>query len=156
MTRGSCTVAMNPGCAWVAPGTTFCRDVQVRARKGQEYRGSCATHNQKVADSNPAPATMTPPFPRGEGGTFSEAANPFRFPGFTQETVQRPASSTRCRRGSRAGCPCATSKANEIFESPLPEPPDSDRQPSKKHTFLVQREDISALRPQRFRKNIES
>src|SRR5215470_10382848 len=56
MTRGSCTVAMNPGCAWVAPGTTFCRDVQVRARKGREYRGSCATHNQKVADSNPAPA----------------------------------------------------------------------------------------------------
>src|SRR5215813_6535195 len=56
MTRGSCTVAMNPGCAWVAPGTTFCRDVQVRARKGREYRGSCATHNQRVADSNPAPA----------------------------------------------------------------------------------------------------
>src|SRR5262249_44874016 len=50
----------------------------------------------------------------------------------------------------------ATSKANEIFESPLPEPPVSDRQPSKKHTFLVQREDISALRPQRFRKNTES
>src|SRR5215472_11345314 len=54
MPRGSCTVAMNPGCAWVAPGTTFCRDVQVRARKGREYRGSCANHNQKVADSNPA------------------------------------------------------------------------------------------------------
>src|SRR5215467_15949958 len=158
MTRGSCTVAMNPGCAWVAPGTTFRRDVQVRARKGREYRGSCATHNQKVADSNPAPATMTPPFPPpgGRGGTFSEAANPFRFPGFTQETVRGLPRRRGAAAGPGRGCPCATSKANEIFESPLPEPPVSDRQPSKKHTFLVQREDISALRPQRFRKNTES
>ena len=64
MTRGSCTVAMrrrragvataamNPGCAWVAPDATSCRDVHVGARKGREYRGSCGTHNPDVAGSN--------------------------------------------------------------------------------------------------------
>src|SRR5215470_5422943 len=107
MTRGSCTVAMNPGCAWVAPGTTFRRDVQVRARKGREYRGSCATHNQKVADSNPAPATMTPPFPPRGGG---------------EERSRKPLTPFVSRASPR-----------KRFSG------------SKKHTFLVQREDISAL-----------
>src|SRR5206468_287231 len=39
---------------------------------------------------------------------------------------------------------------------PLPEPPVSDKQPSSKHTFPIQRKDISALRPQRLRKDTGS
>jgi hypothetical protein len=46
--------------------------------------------------------------------------------------------------GRGGWCTCATSKANEIFESPLPERRVSDTRPGNTHTFLTQREDTSA------------
>lgn len=50
----------------------------------------------------------------------------------------------------------ATSKANEIFERPLPEPPVSNKQPSNKRRFLILRGDISVPRPRPLRKDTAS
>jgi hypothetical protein len=48
------------------------------------------THSLKVAGSNPAPATID-----DEGLADAEAANPFRYPDFTQESVSRVAALVR-------------------------------------------------------------
>jgi hypothetical protein len=58
--------------------------------------------------------------------------------------------------GGGGWCPYATSKANEIFESPLPERRVSDTRPGNTHTFLIPRKDMSALRPRPLRKGTGS
>jgi hypothetical protein len=58
--------------------------------------------------------------------------------------------------GGGGWCPYATSKANEIFESPLPERRVSDTRPGNTHTCLIPREDMSARRPRPLRKDTGS